>query len=272
MVRRQWDSTVSDLSVHRPTRHELEARKIALQSPNVEAAKRDVAHKRAQLACAPPPPRPATRKRTRAHHRVRRLSLHAGYSGFAVKTATTAIVPYAVKTPAHLYAGSTRPRTPAKALELLAKGSHGGQERYAMQQLEKVEHELQLLAEDAGSAEADVPVWDLAAELNSAPPPRPEADEGVDLDAEIEQFRGRTSGRWQKRAETSAASADLADPLSEYAAPPTPSFSTRSTFGSTPTGRLDLSSIDALRFSRPPTTPTHNVSSRAVDAVACPSA
>ena len=43
-----------------------------------------------------------------------------------------------------------------------------------MQQLEKVEHELQLLAEDAGSAEADVPVWDLAAELNSAPPPRPE--------------------------------------------------------------------------------------------------
>ena len=71
MVRRQWDSTVSDLSVHRPTRHELEARKIALQSPNVEAAKRDVAHKRAQLACAPPPPRPATRKCTRAHHRVR---------------------------------------------------------------------------------------------------------------------------------------------------------------------------------------------------------
>ena len=136
-----------------------------------------------------------------------------------------------------------------------------------MQQLEKVEHELQLLAEDAGSAEADVPVWDLAAELNSAPPPRPEHDEGVDLDAEIEQFRGRTSGRWQKRADTSSASADLADPLSEYAAPPTPSFSTRSTFGSTPTGRLDLSSIDARsEFSRPPTTPTHNVSSRAVDA------
>ena len=165
-------------------------------------------------------------------------------------------MPFAVKTPAHLYAGSTRPRTPAKALELLAKGSHGGQERYAMQQLEKVEHELQLLAEDAGSAEADVPVWDLAAELNSAPPPRPEHDEGVDLDAEIEQFRGRTSGRWQTRAETSAASADLADPLSEYAAPPTPSFSTRSTFGSTPTGRLDLSSIDARsEFSRPPMTP-----------------
>ena len=64
-------------------------------------------------------------------------------------------MPFAVKTPAHLYAGSTRPRTPAKALELLAKGSHGGQERYAMQQLEKVEHELQLLAEDAVSAEAD---------------------------------------------------------------------------------------------------------------------
>ena len=35
MVRRQWDSTVHDLSVHRPTRHELEARKIALQSPNL---------------------------------------------------------------------------------------------------------------------------------------------------------------------------------------------------------------------------------------------
>ena len=50
MPRKEWDSSIQDLSVHRISRQEQQARRERMQSPNVIAARRDLERRRHALA------------------------------------------------------------------------------------------------------------------------------------------------------------------------------------------------------------------------------